>query len=212
VVRIAAVVGVLAVLAALNVAQLWQVNDEGSTSSMAPTLPPCGGQVLSEGFTYHFRDPRRGEIVLFHARGSVGGVRIPDAIYPDADSRELQVNKRVIGVPGDTVVGRGGRVYVNGRRADDIPTSAFDRVRLGRDDYFVLGDNRSASRDSRWFGTVPRAAIYARVILNLWPLRRFGVPRYDKAHTPPGKLCGAAVRGHVTRRAGAVGGRRATSG
>jgi signal peptidase I len=94
-------------------------------------------------------------------------------------------------VPGDTVVGRNNRVYVNGRKADDIPTDPFSAVHLGPKQYFVMGDNRSASHDSRVFGPVPRGAIYARAILIVWPLHRFGVPKYNKSQVPPGPLCGA---------------------
>jgi hypothetical protein len=53
-----------------------------------------------------------------------------------------------------------------------------------------MGDNRTVSADSRAFGPVPRNAIYARVVLNVWPVGRFGVPRYDKNENPPGPLCG----------------------
>jgi len=165
---------------------LWQINGEQGTFSMASALPPCNGQVLVEGVTYHFRDPHRGEIVMFHARGAIGS-----NIAPDVQSRQLQVNKRVIGIPGDTVVGRDERVYVNGQKADDIPTAAFPRVHLAPKQYFVMGDNRSVSHDSRGFGPVPRAAIYARAILIVWPLGRFGIPGYDKKQIPPGRLCGA---------------------
>jgi signal peptidase I len=183
-IAIGPVLVVVAALAVLNLEQFWQINGESGTFSMAPSLPPCNGQVLAEGFTYRFRDPHRGEIVMLHASGSIGG-----DIKPDAHSRELQINKRVIGIPGDTVEGRGGSVYVDGRRADQIPTTAFAAVHLGPKQYFVMGDNRSVSYDSRDFGPVPRGAIYARVILNVWPLSRFGVPRFDKTHRPPGRLC-----------------------
>ena len=174
----------VAVIVVLNLLSYWQINSESGTFSMAPALPPCNGQVLAEGFTYRFRDPRRGEIVMFRARGSIGG-----EIVPTSDHANLQVNKRVIGVPGDTVEARSGRVYVSGSRADNIPTRSFHAVQLGHDQYFVMGDNRSVSNDSRAFGPIPRSSIYARVILNVWPLHRFGIPGYDKNAKPPGELC-----------------------
>ena len=179
------IVAFVGLLVATNLLLLWQINGESGTFSMAPALPPCNGQVLAEGITYHFRDPHRDEIVFFHASGTIGGT-----IAPDPNSRDLQVNKRVIGLPGETVIGRGDSVYVDGKKADDIPTKPFPAVHLAPKQYFVMGDNRSVSHDSRDFGPVPRAAIYARAILNVWPLARFGVPKYDKNHLPPGRLCG----------------------
>jgi signal peptidase I len=185
--RLAIGVVIVALLAMSNLWwSLWQVSGAQGTFSMARALPACSGQTLLEGFTYHFHDPHRGEIVTFHARGAIGS-----EITPDPDSHELEINKRVIGIPGDTVVGRDNRVYVNGRKADDIATQPFPSVHLGSKEYFVMGDNRSASHDSRDFGSVPRAAIYARAVFIVWPVARVGVPRYDKSQVPPGPLCGA---------------------
>ena len=122
---------------------------------MAPTLPPCNGRTIAEGFTYRLRAPHRGEIVVFHACGHIGG-----AFTPDPKSRELAVNKRVIGIPGDTVSGHDSRVYVNGTKADDIVTEGeFAPVHLEPSKYFRLGDNRSYSQDSRVFGPF-RGALY----------------------------------------------------
>ena len=178
------VVLVLALIG-LDRADLLTAGNAGGTSSMAPTLPPCNGETIAEGFTYRFRDPRRGEVVVLHARGRIGGTLVPDPA-----SRDVALNKRVVGIPGDTVSGHDGRVFVNGRKADDIVTDeGFSPVRLGPDEYFVLGDNRNFSQDSRAFGPVERDAIFARVFLIVWPLGRFGVPGYDKHHVPPGPQC-----------------------
>jgi len=155
----------------------------GKGASNAPTIPACNARYLSEGFTYHFRDPHRGELVVIHARGQIGS-----PITPDPDARDLNLTKRVIGVPGDTVVGRGERVFVNGTKADDIATAPFPSTRLGKKQYFVLGDNRSESQDSSDFGPVPRAAIFGRVFLIYWPVDRFGTPGYNKRLVPPGEV------------------------
>ena len=183
---IATLIVIVVLVAVLSVTGLILTGYAQGTFSMAPTLPACNGRHLDEDFTYRFRDPHRGEIVLFHARGAIGGT-----ITPDPKSTQLGITKRVIGIPGDKVVGRNGRVFVDGKKADDIPTDPFRAVKLGHGQYFVLGDNRSASEDSRAFGPVPRKAIYGRVVLVFWPLGRFGVPRYDKHLKPPGPLCAA---------------------
>ena len=155
----------------------------GKGASMAQTLPACNGRTLAEGFTYHFRDPHRGEIAVIHARGQLGGT-----ITPDPHARDLNLSKRMIGIPGDTVVGRNGRVFVDGRKTDDFPTTPFPAIHLGPKQYYVLGDNRNVSQDSRDFGPVPRAAIFARLILIYWPLGRFGTPGYNKRAVPPGHV------------------------
>jgi signal peptidase I len=182
----------LAVCAVLAVAfgVLWYTGylvplQSAGTSSMAPSIPACDGRTLAEGFTYRWRDPHRGEIVAFHASGTIGGPVTPD---PDAD--DLSISKRVVAIPGDEVVGRDGNVYVNGFKIDDIETEPFPRVEVGEDEYFVLGDNRSFSQDSRDFGSVPRDAIFGRVFMVYWPLGDLGSPEFRHPGPPPGAgLC-----------------------
>ena len=184
VIPIATIVAVIGLFAVLLWADLIVLGRAAGGSSMSPTIPACEGRWLAEDFTYRFRDPHRGEIVVIHARGQLGG-----PVEPDPKARDLNLGKRVIGIPGDSVVGRTGRVFVNGVKADDIPTDSFPLIRLGAEQYFVLGDNRSFSQDSRDFGPVARDAIFGRVVLSYWPLGRFGVPGYDKDLEPPGDAC-----------------------
>jgi signal peptidase I len=150
--------------------------------SNAPTIPPCNGRVITEGITYKFHDPRRGDMVAFRATGKLNG-----AITPDS-SGDTAVALRVIGVPGDQVVGRAGRVYVDGVKADDIETAPFPQVDVGSNEYFLLGDNRSSSEDSRKFGAVQRNAIYGRVLFVYWPRGDFGGVASRRAGAPPGGI------------------------
>ena len=103
----------------------------------------------------------------------------------------LGLNKRVIGIPGHTVVGRKNSVYVNGRKADDIPTVPFPPGSSRREGVFwSMGDSRIFSQDSRDFGPYPGEPSAPRAVLIVWPLDRFGVPGYNKLEVPPGDLCG----------------------
>jgi signal peptidase I len=186
-------VRILGILAVLGVAfgVLWIIGllvpvSAKGTSDMAPSIPACNGRVLVEGFTYRWwRDPHRGEIVAIHASGTEGG-----DVTPDADSHDVTLTRRVVGLPGDVVVGREGRVYVNEFKIDDIETAPFPRTEVGPDRYFVLGDNRSVSQDSRDFGAVPRESIFRRVVWVFWPLGDFGSPEIRHEGPPPGPgLC-----------------------
>ena len=181
---VATIVAALGLSAVLLWTGLVILGRAAGGSSMSPTIPACDGRWLAEGVTYRFRDPDRGEIVVIHARGQLGG-----PVAPDPEASDLNLGKRVIGIPGDSVVARQGRVFVNGTKADDIRTEPFPLIRLGAEEYFVLGDNRSFSQDSRDFGPVPRDAIFGRVVLNYWPLGRFRVPGYDKDLVPRGNAC-----------------------
>jgi signal peptidase I len=180
---VATIVALVVVPAVLVATDLLVLVVARPGSSNVPTMPPCTGRYIAEGFTYRFRDPHRGELVVIHARVDPGF-----NITPDPQARDLNLTKRVIGVPGDTVVGRNERVFVNGRKADDIPTDPFPSTHLGAKQYFVLGDNRSESQDSRAFGPVPRAAILGRVFLIYWPLGRFETHGYNTHLVPPGQI------------------------
>ena len=135
-------------------------------ASMATTIPGCKGRVLAQGLTYRFSDPSPGEVVAVHAAETDDGKIIPDK---DADDRTLVL--RVAAGPGDTIVGKGGTVFVNEIKFDDITTKPFPEVKVPNEQYFLLGDNRSAAVDSRTFGPVLGNAIFAKVFAVYWPLR-----------------------------------------
>lgn len=144
--------------------------------SMEPTFAD-GDYLVIDEISYRFREPSRGETVVF---------RFPQ------DSSQFYI-KRVLGLAGETVEIRGGVVrifnqeYPNGftLRESYLPrqerTEGDLRVRLGPDEYFVLGDNRRASYDSRRWGSVSKQDIIGRVWLRPWPITQnavFGAPAY----------------------------------
>jgi signal peptidase I len=128
-------------------------------------------RVLANRFIFHFRNPKRGEIVVFdvpdlaEARCGAGGVFV----------------KRIIGLPGELWEERHGYVYINGKRLDE-PYIKPDRrdfmnhhpVKIDPDNYFMMGDNRASSCDSRVWGTVPRQNIIGKVFAVYWPPNRIG--------------------------------------
>jgi signal peptidase I len=132
------------------------------SDSMAPTLRP-GDQVLVDKLAYRGAAlPARGDLAVFH----------------DPRTGEI-VLKRVVAVAGDTVGLEDGALVVNGRRpfepyADQksIDSVYFGPVKVGAGRFFVLGDNRANSADSRSFGSVPADRLIGRVLTRLWPISR----------------------------------------
>jgi signal peptidase I len=178
---IVTIVGAVAIVLAIKA---WVVNPYRiPSSSMEPTLHcarPADGcearfsdRVLANRFIYHFRDPHRGEVVVFEtppqakARCGAGGTFV----------------KRIIGLPGESVqirlIDGAGYVYINGRKLDE-PYIQQNRRDIGPEktykvpqgDYFVMGDNRSQSCDSRSWGAVPRGNLIGPVFMTYWPPQR----------------------------------------
>jgi signal peptidase I len=151
------------------------------TASMEPTLhcakPAdfCQGRfsdrVIADRLAYRFRDPERGEIVVFDAP--------PAAQRCGLGEGSSTFVKRLIGLPGELVSERDGIVYVDGERLVEHYVDPSLRghesgrwLRVPRGHYFVLGDNRIHSCDSRRWGTVPRSSLIGPVILTYWPPSR----------------------------------------
>lgn len=154
------------VIAIIVILFLYQpVRVEGT--SMMPSLVNQE-RIFINKFAYRFglADIGRGDMVVFWFPGD------PTKSYI----------KRVIGVPGDTVEVRDGNVWVNGKALAEsyVPQEYRDHVSMPRrviptEEYFVLGDNRSSSNDSRSWGMVPRNYIYGKAVFVYWPLDRVGM-------------------------------------
>lgn len=162
-----------------TVAQVFHI----PSSSMEPQLR-VGDRVLVSRLAYRLHDPNRGDIVVFRdprAAPPPGGFRPGRLIGGALEAlglREPEVEvliKRVVGLPGETVEGRDGGVWVDGRLLVEpylppgVLTGDFGPVTVPSGSYFVLGDNRGSSADSRRFGPVPVSRIIGRAVLIIWP-------------------------------------------
>ena len=158
------------------------------SGSMEPTLYP-GDRVLVNKIPYYFHDPRRGDVIVFENpdpaadvdRGLVGGfVHWLAAGIGVSSNPEEDFIKRVIGEPGDTVEARNGQVFVNGRQLDEPylteKTADFGPEKVPRGELWVMGDNRDASKDSRFgLGTVPLDKVVGQAFVKIWPPTRIGL-------------------------------------
>lgn len=135
------------------------------SGSMEPTLEP-GDRVLVSKIAYDLHPVHRGDIVVFKKPANDVAPGIKDLI------------KRVVGLPGETIQGIGGGVYINGHRLAQkylprgVTTAPFGPVKIPKGDYFMMGDNRGDSADSRVFGPVPGKLIIGRAFVRIWPLSR----------------------------------------
>ena len=131
--------------------------------SMRPGIED-GDRILIDRFSYMFGAVERGDIVVLG--------------YPLDPS--LDYIKRVVGVPGDEIQIRAGRLFVNGSSVDepyvaDIDRSSYVHTEVSDGHYFVLGDNRTRSSDSREFGQVAEELLKGKVDVRLWPPARLGI-------------------------------------
>lgn len=158
------------------------------SASMEPTLL-IGDRVLITKTAYLYREPQRGEVVVFRdedpaedgeedVSNPVAGVAA-DLGLTAGDERDFI--KRIIGLPGDTVQMAGGVVMINGRRLPESPVTDggylsrpdlqdFGPVRVLPEHYVVMGDNRPNSADSRYgLGQIPRTHLLGRAFMTIWP-------------------------------------------
>ena len=142
-------------------------------SSMSPTLTD-GDNLIVDKISYRFHDPERFDIVVF----------------PFRYAEKTYYIKRIIGLPGETVyIDEEGTIYIDGEVLDEHfgkeviqdPGRAYETITLGEDEYFVLGDNRNHSSDSRdpSVGVLHRKDLIGRAWVRIWPFSDIGFIRHD---------------------------------
>jgi signal peptidase I len=159
------------------------------SGSMEPTLN-IGQRVLVDRVTYHFSDPDVGDIIVFHPPQGAAGDRcaVPHRNEPcpqaTAENPDTNFIKRIVAGPGDRLSIRNGHPVVNGKQAQedfinpcgggpecDLPKA----ITIPPNEYFVMGDNRGSSDDSRFWGPVPRSWIIGQAFFTYWPPSRIGI-------------------------------------
>jgi signal peptidase I len=173
--------------------QAWLVKPyQIPSQSMEPTLE-VGQRVLVNRFLYHFTDPGIGDIIVFHPpKGAEDGRECgvphpPQQACPEATPERASENfiKRIFAGPGDTISIREGHPVVNGVEKTDEPyinpcgnggaCNLPKPITIPPDHYFMMGDNRGASQDSRFWGPVPRDWIIGKAFATYWPPDRIGI-------------------------------------
>jgi signal peptidase I len=136
------------------------------SGSMEPTLD-ISDRIVVNKVVYNFRPPARFEIVVFRAVPAMG-----------AEKKDLI--KRLVGLPGETLEVKDGVININGQPAFETHPmnqdyANFGPIEIPADSYFVMGDNRPASADSRYWGFLPRKNVIGKTFLRIWPLTKFGL-------------------------------------
>ena len=140
--------------------------------SMNATLED-GDNLIVDKISYRFKDPERFDIIVF----------------PYQYQENTYYIKRIIGMPGETVQVKDGMIYIDGEVLEESYGKevmnhagvAADPITLGEDEYFVLGDNRNNSSDSRdpSVGNIPEDQIVGKAFIRIWPLDKFGILRHQ---------------------------------
>jgi signal peptidase I len=166
-VAVLAIAACVALLLRIFVVQTFYV----PSVSMSPTLK-VGDRIIVNKLAYRLHGVGRGDIIVFRA---------PARVRTECGDDIADLVKRVVGLPGETISDKAGKVYVNGKvlpqpwlpkNDSNTRTLPFPPVHIGPNDYFVMGDNRMYSCDSRFWGTVSRSAIIGKVEMRIWPLGR----------------------------------------
>ena len=161
------------------------------SESMVPTLS-VGQRVLADRVSFRFSDPEPGDIVVFKPpagadRATCGTDHSSQQPCPRPTEERSDTNfiKRVVAGPGDRVRIERGRAVVNGEALDEPYTrpdascgicNLPEEITVPEDHYFMMGDNRGASEDSRVWGPIPKDSIIGKAFFTYWPPKRIGIP------------------------------------
>lgn len=119
---------------------------------------------------------KNGDILLLY---KLGNVKRNDIIVLHEEKDNEKIIKRIIGMPGDTVAIKNGEIYINDKVIKDTyaygETSDYNKITLDSDEYFILGDNRLISKDSRYFGPIKESEIKGKIIFRLFPFTKIGI-------------------------------------
>ncbi len=161
---------VIAVILALFVRAFIVQAFKIPTGSMKPTLNE-NNRIFVNKYIYRFKSPQRGDIVVFK--------------YPEDTKKDFI--KRLIAVSGETVEIEDGDIFINGVRVDDVPSikkiyyynrgeygGLGQKIEVPEGHFYMLGDNSESSRDSRYWGFVPKKYIIGKAIFRYWPLKAIG--------------------------------------
>lgn len=168
---------IVVVMAILVMIYLFIISpQEISGDSMFPTFKN-GEYILTNKVEYKLHEPQRGDVIVFKS----------------PKNKDIDYIKRIIGIPGDTVSLRDGKFYVNGELLDEhyLPPYIYTfagsfmkentEVTVPEGYYFVVGDNRPHSLDSREFGFVPKQDIIGKAFFRYWPFERAGLIKNPNA-------------------------------
>ncbi|OGG29518.1 signal peptidase I [Candidatus Gottesmanbacteria bacterium RIFCSPLOWO2_01_FULL_49_10] len=162
--------GIVVIMAVMVMIYLFIVSpQEINGASMEPNFHN-GEFILTNKIEYKFHEPKRGEVVIFKS----------------PRNKDVDYIKRIIGLPGDTVLLKDNKLYVNGNPVDEpylspgVNVFGGSYLREGAEEivpegsYFVAGDNRPHSSDSREFGPIPKEDFIGKAFLRYWPFSQFG--------------------------------------
>lgn len=166
---------------------LTEVNMESMTNTLLP-----GETLIMNKLAYDFSKPQRDDIIIFLKDESIDSIKESASIYLNDIERLITKNprrnrliKRIIGLPGDKIEIKNNVLYVNGIKKNEsyakidpmcntVLNGEYLEIKVKPNQYFVLGDNRGGSLDSRAFGTIDESWIEGKAVFRLFPFNKFG--------------------------------------